>query len=68
MKEALEGAKKTATEAKVEVLDLNVQVKQEKALRVELEGWLARAQSQTDSLETQLEAQKEITAQWRELY
>ena len=68
LKEALEQAKKTATEAQVEVSDLKVQVNQEKALRVELEGRLAQGQSQADSLKTQLEAQKEMTAQWRELY
>ena len=66
-KEALEQTKKTAAEAKVEVSDLKVQVNQEKALQVELEGRLAQGQSQVDSLKTQLDAQKEMIAQWREL-
>ena len=68
MKEALEKAKKTAAEAKVEVSDLTVQVNQEKALRVELEGRLAQGQSLAQTLKTQLDAQKEMTARWRELY
>ena len=42
LKEALEQAKKTAAEAQVEVSDLKVQVKQEKALRVELGRRLAQ--------------------------
>ena len=52
----------------MQVSDLKVQINQEKALRVELEGWLAKGQSQADSLKTQLEAQKEMTTHWRELY
>ena len=68
LKEALEQAKKTAAEAQMEVPDLKVQVNQEKALRVELEGRLAQGESHADSLKTQLDAQKEMTAQWRELY
>ena len=68
LKEALEHAKKTAAEAQLEVSDLKVQVNQEKALRVELEGRLAQGKSQPYNLKTQLEAQKEMTAQWRELY
>ena len=43
-----------------------MQVNQEKALRVELEGRLAQGQAET--LKTQLDAQKEMTAQRRELY
>ena len=42
LKEALEQAKKSAAEAQVEVLDLKVQVTQERALRVELEVRLAQ--------------------------
>ena len=68
LKEALEQAKKKAAEAQVEVWDLTVQVNQEKALRVELEGRLAQGQSLAETLKTQLDAQKEMTAQWRELY
>ena len=45
LNEALEHAKKTAAEAQVEVSDLTVQVNQEKALRVELEGRLAQGHS-----------------------
>ena len=45
LKEALEKAKKNPAEAQVEVSDLTVQVNHEKALRVELEGWLAQGQS-----------------------
>ena len=52
----------------MEVSDLTVQVNQEKALRVELEGWLAQGQSLVETLKTQLDAHKEMTAQWRELY
>ena len=59
MKEALEKAKKKAAEAQVEVSDLMVQVNQEQALRMELEGPLAQGQS----LEAQLDAQKEMTTQ-----
>ena len=55
LKEALEPAKKTTAEAQVEVSDLKVQVNQEKALRVELEGRLAQGQSQANSLKTQLD-------------
>ena len=68
LKEALEQVKKTAAEAQVEISDLKVQVNQEKALRVELEGRLAQGQSQSDNPKTQLKAQKEMTAQSRELY
>ena len=64
MKEALQRAKKKAAEAQVEVSDLMVQVNQEKALRMQLEGPLAQRQS----LEAQLTAQKEMTTQRRELY
>ena len=42
LKVALEQAKKTAAGAQVEVTHLKVQVHQEKALRVELEGWLTQ--------------------------
>ena len=45
LKEALEQAKKKAAEAQVEVSDLTVQVNQEKALQVELEGRLAQGES-----------------------
>ena len=49
--------------------DLKVQVNQEKALlRVELEGLWARGQGHVDRRKTQLEAEKEMIAQWRELY
>ena len=68
LKEAVEKAKKKAAEAQVEVSDLTVQVNQEKALRVELEGRLAQGQSLAGTLKAQLDAQKEMTAQWRELY
>ena len=68
LKEALEKAKKKAPEAQVEVSDLTVRVNQEKALRVELEGRLAQGQSLAETLKTQPDAQKEMTAQWRELY
>ena len=68
MKEALEKAKKKAAEAQVEVSDLTVQVNQENALRVDLEGRLAQEQSLFETVKTQLDAQKEMTAQWREIY
>ena len=68
LKEALEKAKKKPVEAQVEVSDLTVQVNQEKALRVELEGQLAQGQSLAETLKTQLDAQKEMTTQRRELY
>ena len=68
LKEALEKAKKKAAEAQVEVSDLTVQVNHEKALWVELEGRLAQGQSLAETLKTQLDAQKEMTARWRELY
>ena len=67
-KEVLEQAKKKAAEAQVEVSDLTVQVNQEKALRVELEGRLAQGESLAETLKTQLGAQKEMTAHRRELY
>ena len=67
LKEALEQAKKKAAEAQVEVLDLTVQVNHE-ALRVELEGWLAQGRSLAETVKTQLDAQKEMTAQWRDVY
>ena len=68
MKEALEQAKKKAAEAEVQVSELMVQVNHDKGLRVELEGRLAQGQSLAETLKTQLVAQKEMTAQWRELY
>ena len=52
----------------MEVSDLKVQVNQEKALWVELKGRLAQGQSQTNSPKMQVEAQKEMTTQRRELY
>ena len=52
----------------MEVSDLTVQVNQEEALLVELEGRLAQGQSLGEILKTQLDAQKEMTKQWRELY
>ena len=52
----------------MEVSDLAVQVYQETALRLELEGRLAQGQSLAEILKPQLDAQKEMTAQWRELY
>ena len=58
LKEALEKAKKKAAGAQVEVSDLTVQVNQEKALRVELEGRLAQGHSLAETLKTQLDAQK----------
>ena len=45
-----------------------MQVNQEMALRVELKGRVAQGQSLVETLNTQLDAQKEMTAQWRELY
>ena len=68
MKEALEKAKKKAAEARLEVSDLTVQVHEEKALRVELKGRLAQGQSLAETLKTQLDAHKEMTAEWQELY
>ena len=52
----------------MEVSDLTVQVNQEKALRLELESRLAQGPTKADGLKTQLDAQKEMTAQCRELY
>ena len=66
LKEALEQGKKKAAEARV--WDLTVQVNQEKALRMELEGRLAQGQSLPETLKTQLDAEKEMIAQWRERY
>ena len=56
LKEALEKAKKIAAEAHVEVSDLTLQVNQEKALRVELEGRLVQGQSLAETLKPQLDA------------
>ena len=67
-KEALERAKKKVAEAQVEVSDRTMQVSHEKALRVELKGRLTQGQSVAETLKTQLDAPKEMTAQWRELY
>ena len=66
LKEAPENAKQKAAE--VEVSDVTVQVNQEKALRMELEGQLVQGLSLAKTLKTQLDSQKEMTAQWRELY
>ena len=68
LKEPLEKAKKKAAEAQVEVSDLMVQINDEKALRVEVEGRLAQGQSPVETLKTQFDAQKKMTAQWQELY
>ena len=54
LKEALQQAKKKAVEAQVEVSDLRVQVNQQKALRVELEGRLAQGQSLAETLKSNL--------------
>ena len=64
LKEAPEKAKKKAAEAKVEVWDLAVQVNEEKALRVELEGRLAQARSLAETLKTQVVAPKQMIAKF----